>query len=36
LPGSAGGVRDGMSILTAVLDHALDQAAGGDHPRPAG
>jgi molybdenum cofactor synthesis domain-containing protein len=36
LPGSTGGVRDGMSILTAVLDHALDQAAGGDHPRPAG
>ena len=36
LPGSTGGVRDGMSILAGVLDHALDQAAGGDHPRPAG
>jgi molybdenum cofactor synthesis domain-containing protein len=33
LPGSTGGVRDGMSVLTAVLEHALDQAAGGDHPR---
>jgi molybdenum cofactor synthesis domain-containing protein len=36
LPGSTGGVRDGMSILRGVLDHALDQAAGGDHPRSAG
>ena len=36
LPGSTGGVRDGMSILAGVLEHALDQAAGGDHPRPAG
>ena len=36
LPGSTGGVKDGMSVLRAVLDHALDQAAGGDHPRPAG
>jgi molybdenum cofactor synthesis domain-containing protein len=35
LPGSTGGVRDGMSILTGVLHHALDQAAGGDHPRHA-
>lgn len=34
LPGSTGGVKDGMSVLTGVLDHALDQAAGGDHPRP--
>lgn len=33
LPGSAGGVRDGMSVLRAVIAHALDQAAGGDHPR---
>lgn len=36
LPGSTGGVRDGMSVLGAVLAHALDQAAGGDHPRPGG
>ncbi len=33
LPGSAGGVRDGMSVLAGVLGHAVDQAAGGDHPR---
>jgi len=33
LPGSTGGVRDGMSVLEAVMAHALDQAAGGDHPR---
>ena len=36
LPGSAGGVRDGMSVLGPVLAHAVDQARGGDHPRPAG
>ena len=35
LPGSAGGVRDGMSVLGPVLAHAVDQAGGGDHPRPA-
>ena len=33
LPGSTGGVRDGMAVLQAVLAHALDQAGGGDHPR---
>ena len=36
LPGSAGGVRDGMAVLGPVLAHAVDQAGGGDHPRPAG
>lgn len=36
LPGSTGGVRDGMSVLRPVIEHALDQAAGGDHPRPEG
>ncbi|MDR0341626.1 MAG: MogA/MoaB family molybdenum cofactor biosynthesis protein, partial [Nocardiopsaceae bacterium] len=34
LPGSAGGVRDGMKVLAPVLEHAVDQARGGDHPRP--
>ena len=33
LPGSAGGVEDGMRVLTPVLAHAVDQARGGDHPR---
>jgi molybdenum cofactor synthesis domain-containing protein len=31
LPGSTGGVRDGLAVLAEVLDHALDQLAGGDH-----
>ncbi|HQV21215.1 MAG TPA: MogA/MoaB family molybdenum cofactor biosynthesis protein, partial [Gordonia sp. (in: high G+C Gram-positive bacteria)] len=31
LPGSTGGVRDGLAVLDTVLDHALDQIAGGDH-----
>jgi molybdenum cofactor synthesis domain-containing protein len=34
LPGSTGGVRDGMAVLGPVLAHAIDQVAGGDHPRP--
>lgn len=33
LPGSPGGVRDGLRVLADVLDHALDQLAGKDHPR---
>ncbi len=33
LPGSSGGVRDGLAVLDGVLDHALDQLAGGDHVR---
>jgi molybdenum cofactor synthesis domain-containing protein len=33
LPGSSGGVRDGMAVLTRVLAHAVDQARGADHPR---
>jgi len=35
LPGSSGGVRDGLGVLDAILDHAVDQLAGGDHPRTA-
>lgn len=31
LPGSTGGVRDGLGVLAEVLEHALDQLAGGDH-----
>ncbi|WP_433479568.1 MogA/MoaB family molybdenum cofactor biosynthesis protein [Spirillospora sp. CA-142024] len=34
LPGSTGGVRDGMTVLGRVLTHAVDQIRGGDHPRP--
>lgn len=31
LPGSTGGVRDGIAVLNGVLHHALDQISGGDH-----
>jgi len=31
LPGSPGGVRDGMAVLTPLLGHVVDQLAGGDH-----
>jgi molybdenum cofactor synthesis domain-containing protein len=32
LPGSTGGVRDGVAVLTPVLEHALAQLRGsGDH-----
>lgn len=31
LPGSRGGVRDGLAVLDDLLPHLLDQLAGGDH-----
>ncbi|GAA2810096.1 molybdenum cofactor biosynthesis protein MoaE [Saccharopolyspora taberi] len=34
LPGSRGGVQDGLGVLDGVLDHAVDQLHGGDHERP--
>ena len=33
LPGSTGGVRDGMAVLAPVLAHAVSQINGGDHAR---
>lgn len=33
LPGSTGGVKDGLGVLEDVLEHALDQLAGQDHSR---
>ncbi|MFI6295984.1 molybdenum cofactor biosynthesis protein B [Nonomuraea sp. NPDC050790] len=33
LPGSSGGVRDGVAVLAPVLRHAVEQIRGGDHPR---
>ncbi len=35
LPGSRGGVKDGLAVLADVLPHAVDQLRGGDHPRSA-
>jgi molybdenum cofactor synthesis domain-containing protein len=31
LPGSPGGVRDGMPVILSVAAHVLAQVAGGDH-----
>ena len=31
LPGSTGGCRDGLAVLSPVLVHAVDQLRGGDH-----
>jgi molybdenum cofactor synthesis domain-containing protein len=36
LPGSPGGVRDGIAVLAPVLAHAVSQLRGGDHPGPGG
>ena len=32
LPGSPGGVRDGVAVLGGVVGHALAQLRGADHP----
>ncbi|PKW14002.1 molybdenum cofactor biosynthesis protein MoaE [Saccharopolyspora spinosa] len=34
LPGSRGGVKDGLGVLDGVLEHAVDQLHGGDHAVP--
>ncbi|WP_435744388.1 MogA/MoaB family molybdenum cofactor biosynthesis protein [Nocardioides sp. SYSU DS0663] len=31
LPGSRGGVKDGLAVLEPLLVHAVEQVAGGDH-----
>jgi molybdenum cofactor biosynthesis protein B len=31
LPGSTGGVRDGIAVLAPVIGHAVSQLRGGDH-----
>ncbi len=36
LPGSTGGVRDGLAVLAPVLLHAVEQIRGADHPPPPG
>ena len=33
LPGSTGGCRDGLAVLSPVLAHAVEQVHGGDHAR---
>ncbi|HEU5359488.1 MAG TPA: MogA/MoaB family molybdenum cofactor biosynthesis protein [Gemmatimonadales bacterium] len=32
LPGSTGGVKDGLAVLAPLVVHAIDQIRGGDHP----
>ncbi len=36
LAGSSGAARDGMAVLTPLLDHAIDQLLGGDHDQRLG
>jgi molybdopterin biosynthesis enzyme MoaB len=31
LPGSSGGVRDGLEVLGPLLVHAVEQVQGSDH-----
>jgi molybdenum cofactor synthesis domain-containing protein len=31
LPGSTGGARDGLAVLSPILVHAVEQLHGGDH-----
>jgi molybdenum cofactor synthesis domain-containing protein len=31
LPGSIGGVRDGMAVLAPIIGHAVEQISGADH-----
>jgi molybdenum cofactor synthesis domain-containing protein len=31
LPGSRGGVKDGLAVVMPILRHAVEQIAGGDH-----
>jgi molybdenum cofactor synthesis domain-containing protein len=31
LPGSTGGVRDGLAVLEPIVEHALSQISGGQH-----
>lgn len=33
LPGSKGGAKDGIAVLTPLLPHIISQLRGGDHPR---
>lgn len=33
LPGSTGGVKDGLAVLAPIVVHAVDQIGGGDHPK---
>jgi molybdenum cofactor synthesis domain-containing protein len=34
LPGSTGGVKDGLAVLGPLLAHAVEQMHGSDHDRP--
>ena len=31
LPGSRGGVKDGLAVLEPILLHAVEQVVGSDH-----